>query len=173
MTTELTRQSAFETALKHMIAQGIRSQDNGLCVYRSLEGLKCAIGALIPDEFYIAELEASGIGGLCYLVDSNPVIDDETVEHRIFDDDTINGYAYSLDERRHAETVKIDRDELRQAIGHLVPLGVGFLRSLQRLHDDGGDGSSSYPFRTPKFRKRVRDFAHYWELSTDFAVEVA
>jgi hypothetical protein len=56
-----TRQTAFDTALAHLRKQGQRAvedqhSDAG-CVYRSPEGLKCAIGALISDEDYNPNME--------------------------------------------------------------------------------------------------------------------
>lgn len=46
-----TNQEIFDTCLTHLRAQGRRSIDpiSGFCVYRGPDGLKCAIGALIPN----------------------------------------------------------------------------------------------------------------------------
>lgn len=53
----ITNQEAFDGALKHLRAQGKRAVDeNDSCMYRQ-GNLKCAIGALIPDEKYNPEFE--------------------------------------------------------------------------------------------------------------------
>jgi hypothetical protein len=49
----LTKQEAFDIVAKHLFAQGRRSSsEEGMCLYRGRDGLKCAIGALIPDDQY-------------------------------------------------------------------------------------------------------------------------
>ena len=61
----MTPQEAFETVANHLLAQGRPSKnEKGMCVYRGPNGLKCAVGALIPDESYNPRMEdicASGI----------------------------------------------------------------------------------------------------------------
>ena len=47
---------------KHLLNQGEKSQEGGVaphntCVYRSSEGLSCAVGCLIPDDKYNVNLE--------------------------------------------------------------------------------------------------------------------
>jgi hypothetical protein len=57
-------QQAFEMAVKHLRKQGRRSEQYGAitCMYRIPENnLKCAIGALIPDELYQESFEGKGI----------------------------------------------------------------------------------------------------------------
>ena len=57
-------QQAFEMAVKHLRKQGRRSLQYGAitCMYRIPEsGLKCAVGALIPDELYQESFEGVGI----------------------------------------------------------------------------------------------------------------
>ena len=54
----LTKQEAFDTVAKHLFAQGkpaANLDEDGEpdgCFYRTVSGLKCGIGALIPDEQY-------------------------------------------------------------------------------------------------------------------------
>jgi hypothetical protein len=59
-------QNVFDTVAKHLLTQNKRSentivQEDGIadtiCAYRGENGLKCAIGALIKDEFYQPSLE--------------------------------------------------------------------------------------------------------------------
>lgn len=61
MTTQklFTTQGLFDNALNGLRAQGCTSRSGiyGLCSYRSLDGLKCAIGFSIPDEVYSKDME--------------------------------------------------------------------------------------------------------------------
>ena len=52
------RLNVFLAVANHLLAQMRRSiVDNRLCLYRSDEGLKCAVGCLISDEHYHEDLE--------------------------------------------------------------------------------------------------------------------
>jgi len=56
----MTLQSAFDIVVRHARAQPKQSLSRGNagdCVYRSPEGLKCFIGALIPDDKYHREMD--------------------------------------------------------------------------------------------------------------------
>lgn len=57
----MTPQEAFERAALHLLAQGrmaAADSPTGLkCYYRSPDGLRCAVGALIPDELYDPRME--------------------------------------------------------------------------------------------------------------------
>lgn len=56
----MTNQEAFDIVVKHLLSQGERSlTPGGLCAYRGKNGLKCAVGILIPDNEYSPELEGS------------------------------------------------------------------------------------------------------------------
>lgn len=50
-------QTVFHRVAQHLLAQGKRSENNKGCLYRGPDGLKCAIGVLIPDELYKRGLE--------------------------------------------------------------------------------------------------------------------
>lgn len=51
-------QKAYEKIRAHLIEQGKPARDaSGQCVYRSEDGLKCAVGCLIDDEAYHEGLE--------------------------------------------------------------------------------------------------------------------
>jgi hypothetical protein len=54
-------QSIFDEVVAHLRKQNARSfrNENGLvrCLYRSDDGLKCAVGCLIPDNEYTPEME--------------------------------------------------------------------------------------------------------------------
>jgi hypothetical protein len=56
----MTNQEIFDKVARHLLTQGARSMGpNGTvqCLYRGSDGLKCAVGCLIPDELYWAGLE--------------------------------------------------------------------------------------------------------------------
>lgn len=60
----MNSQEAFDIVVKHLIKQNKKSDYYGQCVYRSSEGLKCAIGCLIPDKMYSSNLETKNIGAI-------------------------------------------------------------------------------------------------------------
>lgn len=54
----MTDQEAFETMVRHLRRQWKRSENaNGTCLYRGPDGLRCAVGCLIPDDQYKRSLE--------------------------------------------------------------------------------------------------------------------
>jgi hypothetical protein len=58
MAKTLTYQQIFDRAWTHIVAQGKRAvNDEGSCLYRGENGLRCAIGALITDEAYTKDIE--------------------------------------------------------------------------------------------------------------------
>jgi len=66
----MTNQEAFTTVKTHLLAQMEKSVEkdeyqNDYCVYRSKCGcLKCAIGALIPDNLYDPAMESKSVDDL-------------------------------------------------------------------------------------------------------------
>ena len=51
----MKRQDIFDTVVRHLRAQKQRALEKhgmDMCAYRAPDGLKCAIGCLIPDELY-------------------------------------------------------------------------------------------------------------------------
>lgn len=57
----MTNQEAFDKVVRHLFTQKARSlekyEGRMRCLYRSSDGKKCAIGALIPDEEYKTSFE--------------------------------------------------------------------------------------------------------------------
>lgn len=54
-------QEVFETSAKHLLTQRQRAATpGGTCQLRTYDGLKCAIGALIPEDKYHSEMERTG-----------------------------------------------------------------------------------------------------------------
>lgn len=69
----MTRQERREIFLKvkiHLLSQNQKSLDCAIkvacnsasCMYRGMNGLKCAVGCLISDEFYDKDLENGSVG---------------------------------------------------------------------------------------------------------------
>lgn len=60
---KFTAQEVFDKVANHLLTQNKKSIDEGLdeCLYRSPDGLKCAIGCLIPDDMYKEEMEGAYI----------------------------------------------------------------------------------------------------------------
>lgn len=57
-------QQAFNMAAAHMLKQMAVSNNSEGCAYRGPRGLKCAVGALIPDSLYSEEYEGAAIHAL-------------------------------------------------------------------------------------------------------------
>lgn len=58
---EMDKQEVFEYVVKHLFVQGKRASNNqGGCKYLTDDGLKCAVGCLIPTEIYDPLMELSG-----------------------------------------------------------------------------------------------------------------
>jgi len=62
----MTLQEIFDKVVQHARTQGTEAMDRlGTCVYRTLDGRKCFIGALIPDEEYNPDMEGASVADLC------------------------------------------------------------------------------------------------------------
>lgn len=58
----MTKQEVLDTVYHHLLVQGAKSiNESGLCLYRGPNGLMCAAGVLIKDEFYDRSIESSGV----------------------------------------------------------------------------------------------------------------
>jgi hypothetical protein len=54
----VSAQELFDTVATHLLGQKKAAKNAaGLCCYRSPDGLRCAVGCLIPDEVYDPSLE--------------------------------------------------------------------------------------------------------------------
>lgn len=63
----LTKQEMFNIFVPAIIKQGRKSMRNTVstwCAYRSHDGLKCAVGMLIPDELYTPEWEQKSLSSI-------------------------------------------------------------------------------------------------------------
>lgn len=55
-----TQQQIFNTVAAHLLSQGEKAQDGDECLYKTPEGLQCALGCLIADADYRDTLEGLG-----------------------------------------------------------------------------------------------------------------
>jgi hypothetical protein len=56
----MTPQELFDKVATHLLAQdkpSVSTTDKDSCMYRSQDGLKCAVGCLIPDDLYRPTIE--------------------------------------------------------------------------------------------------------------------
>lgn len=59
---ETTPQEIFDFVIAHLAKQGSQSANSeGVCSYRGLNNTMCAIGCLIPDEFYDPSMEGANV----------------------------------------------------------------------------------------------------------------
>lgn len=56
-----TNQEIFNKVAFHLLSQNKKSRTKIECLYRGPDGLKCAIGCLIPDEDYSSKFEGYGL----------------------------------------------------------------------------------------------------------------
>ncbi len=63
--TVLSRQEIFNKVYRHLLTQNAMAKDNERCMYRSPEGLRCAVGCLLTDgEAVECDSELAGVTGL-------------------------------------------------------------------------------------------------------------
>ncbi len=60
----MTNQEAVTKVVQHLRTQQVRSVKDGRCLYRGPDGLKCAIGVLIPDDQFDRAMEGLPIEDL-------------------------------------------------------------------------------------------------------------
>ena len=63
--SESNMQKTFDTVATHLLKQGKRAMRvSGTCLYRTPDGLKCAVGCLIPEEMYSPDMEENVVTSL-------------------------------------------------------------------------------------------------------------
>jgi hypothetical protein len=64
----MTKQEALDAVWKWFVVGGGQKSENlmGTCLYRGLNGARCAAGVLIPDKMYSSRMEGSTIGILIH-----------------------------------------------------------------------------------------------------------
>lgn len=65
-------QKIFNRVRRHLLKQKECAFNNGACVYRAPNGLRCAIGALIKDEVYCKGIEGAGIHSMTCVLEGDP-----------------------------------------------------------------------------------------------------
>lgn len=55
----VSEQELFGFVSYHLLTQNQKAEDKESCLYRTEEGLKCAAGCLIPDDWYSSEFEGN------------------------------------------------------------------------------------------------------------------
>ena len=111
----------FDKVAAHLLIQKEKSEDFSRidqygkpeCRYRNADGLKCAVGCLIPDELYTSIIEGAGVHVLWYYK-QNP---DLLIEHK-------------------QESVKALLKILEDQLGELTERNVNLLTRLQGIHDE-------------------------------------
>lgn len=53
----MNAQEIFDTVIHHLLRQGVPSRRDSACLYRGPNGTSCAVGCLIPDEMYNADMD--------------------------------------------------------------------------------------------------------------------
>ena len=104
----MNTQEAYEAIRAHFRRPGARlaKSDGGACKYRSLEGQKCAVGCLIPDEAYDEGMEGSNLNpnwlanypfvdGLLYGVDRQFLRSAQVLHDRVAD--SVTTFVVALD----------------------------------------------------------------------------
>ena len=110
----MDRQKIFNKIAKHLLKQNKRSLNaDGRCVYRGPNGLKCAIGCLIPDKIYNKKMDNLG-----EWYSSVPIYDLAMIYPNV---------------RKYLE---IDLGSRLMTRMEGVPEDIVFLQSLQDIHDD-------------------------------------
>lgn len=104
----MTPQEIFDAVCDHLAKQKKRAaREHGGCYYRTPDGLKCAVGCLIPDELYDRRMDS------------------------FYDDDEDN-YAGNFHQVADGIRIGIYSKDLRWMLDH-----INLLCDLQSVHDDG------------------------------------
>ena len=92
----MTKQEVLDFVADKLFEQGEPSMENGTCMYRTEDGLKCAAGWLIPDEQYSEFFEHQSIACL-HILDKE--IEGIVTQLQLVHDDSANAgdYFFSLD----------------------------------------------------------------------------
>jgi hypothetical protein len=85
-----TAQEIFDTVVTHLRKQGCKSEDENGCLYRTPDGLSCAVGALIPSQAYSPAMENKSIPKLLESGLLPLDLQDEFTKHRALLNDLQN-----------------------------------------------------------------------------------
>ena len=118
----MTKQEIFDKVAVHLISQGCKSMlpdSPAVCAYRGPEGRTCAVGCLIPDEYYSKSMENRDV------LHSTPVREALTA----------------------AEVLPPEERFLAEFQDDYPGSTLSLLRTLQRVHDDGFVSDWNHRFR--------------------------
>ena len=136
---EASLQDIFDFVATHLITQSVVSEDaSGQCVYRSPDGLKCAIGCLIPDDAYRGNLEGHEGNHLIVL--------------RALGFNTPENYC-----RSGSFPIGFSKSDADR---------ITLLLMLQKVHDDEGRRSNP-PGHVPVFKPALVELARVFNLFMD------
>lgn len=70
----MTEQEVFDTVKKHLLTQNKKAKNGSgaICLYRTPNGLKCAIGCMIPDDKYVSRMEDTSVHILLFMYPGLP-----------------------------------------------------------------------------------------------------
>ena len=191
----MNMQETYFKVRNHLLTQGRRAEIYDQCCYRALNGDKCAIGCLIPDDKYDPSMEG-------HLISCSPLIQDAigaSEDHIDFLTDLQRVHDFSnpseWNERLQAVALRYKLEPIQTshkcAIGHLIPEGhpgqqmrsgvgtlydvypelfekgadVGFLTEVQVAHDRPYIGRLTGTCWVEAFKKRMRLIAAEWKLT--------
>jgi len=69
-------QEVFNHVIKHLVTQGRRCHIEEACLYRSPEGMSCAVGCLMSDEEYHPDMESAEVPDIIVNFDQIKWMDD-------------------------------------------------------------------------------------------------
>jgi hypothetical protein len=141
------KQRIFNKVANHLLTQLDKCMDSGSnCQYRA-RGKSCAVGCLIPDSLYTPAIENNGMGVIVNVEDDNNGLP------RGSGGNAPKWSAYMTEP--NAESERLLRDILTEAVGAKTVEHFVFLRTLQRVHD-------TYP--VDKWRRQLRVVADFYKL---------
>lgn len=71
---KMSKKDIFEYVIKHLQDQGVQSMKIDVCAYRGINGRACAVGCLIPDEYYKPIFEGKAIKSVLGNYEITPVL---------------------------------------------------------------------------------------------------
>jgi len=109
----MTAQEVLNTMAAHLLKQGKKSidADSAVCRYRSKDGLKCAVGALLTNKEYRPEMEGHNVGYIEYILPQRLVAHLELIRsgQRVHDDHPVDSWPSEL--RALAERLRLEVPE--------------------------------------------------------------
>lgn len=119
----MTNQELFDKVVRAIVKQGRGSiNSEGLCVYRGPDGLKCAVGHIIPDELYSPLIEKTS---------AMTLVTGKYKERHLFEE-SFREIENPFQRRATIEAHERVHSWLRDVVG----VDADLLEHLQAAHDD-------------------------------------